>query len=163
MQIEGNGSNTSRPENQGLPPQSEKPRREQTCNWSTEQRKSKRKRQITCKKNFSERGDCIRWITKSQCSLKEACAVKHNPNKKGKEKGRPRNSKGDGKSSDDGSANRQLCTNFKRKEAAKGGTPVIVSMFPNVQNSKRQVDADSETSVHTHTQQKMLIKRNQHR
>ena len=65
-------------------------------------------------KNNSDRGDCIRWITEGQCSFGEACAFKHDPNKKGKKKGRPRspsptrsphrNSKGDGKGSDDASA-----------------------------------------------------------
>ena len=34
-----------------------------------------------------------------------------------------------------------------RKEVAKGATHVIIGMFPNVQNSMLQVDADSETSV----------------
>ena len=33
-------------------------------------------------------------------------------------------------------------------------------MFPNVQNSKLQVDADSETNVHTDTQQNLLMKAN---
>ena len=65
------------------------------------------------KKNF-ERGNCIRSITKCKCSFGDSCAFKHDPNKKGKRKGRPpspsptsslhRNSKGDGKGSDDGSA-----------------------------------------------------------
>ena len=40
-----------------------------------------------------------------------------------------------------------------RKEVAKGEIHVILGMLPNVQNSKLQVDADSETSVHTNTTQ----------
>ena len=89
-------------------------------------------------KNNSERGDCIRWMTKGQFSLGEACASKHDPNKKGKGMGRPRspsptgsphrNPESDGKGSDDGrakgtptfiskspsgKANRQPCTNIK--------------------------------------------------
>ena len=41
-------------------------------------------------KNNTERGDCIRWTTEVQSSLGEACAFKHDPNKKGKGMGRPR-------------------------------------------------------------------------
>ena len=41
-------------------------------------------------KHNSERGDCCRWITKGQCSCGEACAFKHDPNKKGEGKGRSR-------------------------------------------------------------------------
>ena len=106
-------------------------------------------------KNNSERGDCIRWTTKGQCSDGEACAFKHDPNKNGKGKGRPRslsstgaphrNSNCDGKGSDDGSAIRvvkvrqgkqkdYLVQNSKQ-EVAKGEIHVIVGMFPNVQNS----------------------------
>ena len=85
----------------------------------------------------SEEGDCIRCITKGQCSFGEARTFKNDPNKKGTGKGRPhsptgspdRNSKGDGKGSDDGSvegppelsgtspsgeANRPLSANFKK-------------------------------------------------
>ena len=36
---------------------------------------------------------------------------------------------------------------------------VIIGMFPNVQNSKLQVDADSETCVHTETQQNLRVKK----
>ena len=39
-----------------------------------------------------------------------------------------------------------------RKEA-------IIGMFPNEENSKLQIDADSETCVHTYTQQILLTKR----
>ena len=50
---------------------------------------------------------------------------------------------------------------FARK---RGEVHVIVGMFPHVQNSKRQVDAHSETSVHTNTQRNLLMKREiQHR
>ena len=100
---------------------------------------------------------------KGHCSFGEACAFKHDPNKKGKSKGRPRspfptasphrNSNGDGKGSDDGSvkgtptltgkspsgnANRLLCTSFT-KETAIGEIHVIIGMFPTAQNSKLQV------------------------
>ena len=98
-------------------------------------------------KNNSERGDCIRWITKGQCSFGDSCAFKPEPNKKGKGKGRPRSpsptgsphrkSKGDGKGSDDGGskgtpkfsgkrpsgkANRPLCINFKKRICEKGNS-----------------------------------------
>ena len=36
----------------------------------------------------------------------------------------------------------------------------MIGMFPNVQNSKLQVDADSETSVHTHTAKIAYEKKN---
>ena len=50
------------------------------------------------------------------------------------------------------------------KEVAKGEIHVIIGMFPNVQNSKFQVDADSETSVHASTQQIFVVgKKHQHR
>ena len=62
-------------------------------------------------KNNSEREDCVRWITKGQCSFADACAFNHEPNKKDKGKWRlrslsptglpHRNSKGDGQDSDD--------------------------------------------------------------
>ena len=39
-----------------------------------------------------------------------------------------------------------------RQNARSGSFHVVVVMFPNVQHSKQQVDADSETSVHTNTQ-----------
>ena len=52
-----------------------------------------------------------------------------------------------------GKANRPLCTN------CQGTIHVILGMFPNVHNSKRQLDADSETSVHTNTQQNLLVER----
>ena len=38
-----------------------------------------------------------------------------------------------------------------RKEGAKGESHVIIGMFPNVQNSKFQVDANLKTGVRTHT------------
>ena len=67
-------------------------------------------------KNKSERGNCIRWITKVQCSFGDSCAFKHDLNKAGQGKGRLRslsptvspyrNSKGDGKGGDDGGAQR---------------------------------------------------------
>ena len=90
-----------------------------------------------------------------------------------------RNSKGDGKGGADGGAegsipkltgkspsgkaNRLLCTNSTKK-VAKGDIHVVIGMFANVQNSKLQVDADSETSVHTNSLQNLLWKRTiQHR
>ena len=47
--------------------------------------KAKGKGQDNAKHN-TERGDSVRWITKDQCSFGEACAFKHDPNKKGKER-----------------------------------------------------------------------------
>ena len=62
-----------------------------------------------------------------------------------------------------GKANRLLCTNSTKK-VAKGDLDVVIGMFPNVQNSKLPVDADSETSVHTNSLQNLLWKRTiQHR
>ena len=139
-------------------------------------------------KNNSERRDCSRWTRKDQCSFGEACAFKHDPNKKGKGKGRPRspspsgsphrNSKGDGQGSDDardrgtvkltdkslsGKANRPPCTNFMKGSCQKE-IHVIVDIVPKEQNSKLQVVADWETSVHANTQQHVLMQRNfQHR
>ena len=46
-----------------------------------------------------------------------------------------------------------------RKKVAKGEIRVVVGVFSNVHNSKLQVDADSESSVHTNTQQNVLMKR----
>ena len=91
--------------------------------------------------NNSERGDCIRLMTKGQY----ACASKHDPNKKGKGKGRPRSpsptgsphriSKGDGKGNDvggaegtpknlekspSGKANRLPCTNINKIMCQRG-------------------------------------------
>ena len=40
------------------------------------------------------------------------------------------------------------------KEGARGEMHVIIGMFPHVHNSSLQVDADTETSVHTNTQLK---------
>ena len=110
------------------------------------QGKAKRK----CKdnaKNNSERGDCIRWTNKRQCSFGEISAHSNMNQKKGKGKGRSRsrsptgsphrNSKGDGKGSDDGSAegtpnfigkspsgkaNTLLCTNFKKGSCQSGNS-----------------------------------------
>ena len=45
-----------------------------------------------------------------------------------------------------------------REEVAKGDIHVSIGMFPKVQISKRQVDADSETSVHTRIQLHLLMK-----
>ena len=81
-----------------------------------------------------------------------------------------RNSKGDGKVSDDGSAKdtpfflvkaRQgkrtdYLAQTSRKEVVKGKIHVFMGMLPNVQNSKRWMDANSETSVYTNTLQKSL-------
>ena len=103
-------------------------------------------------KNKSERRDCTNRTTKSPGSFGEACAFKHEPNKKGKVKGRPRalsptgsphrNSKGDGKGSDDGNAkgapkftgkspsgkgNKPPCRHFKKKV-----NQVIIGMPLNV-------------------------------
>ena len=97
------------------------------CNRSCEQRKSEGKDKEHGKNN-PKRGDCIRWITKGQCSFGDSCAFKHEPNKKGKRKGRSRspsptgsphrNSEGDGKGSDDGGAKayRQLAVKEVRQE-----------------------------------------------
>ena len=46
-----------------------------------------------------------------------------------------------------------------REETARRETHVIIGMFPNVQNSKLRVDADSGTNVHTNTQRNVLTKR----
>ena len=53
---------------------------------------------------------------------------------------------------------------LQERKLPKGTFTQFFGMFPNVQNSRLQVDADSETSVHTNTQQNLLMKRtNQHR
>ena len=44
-----------------------------------------------------------------------------------------------------------------RQEVAKWVIHVVVGMFPKVQNSKLQVDANSAASVHTNTQQNLLM------
>ena len=49
---------------------------------------------------------------------------------------------------------RLLCTT-SRKEGAQREIQVTIDMFPNLQNSELQVDA--ETSVHTNTRQNLLI------
>ena len=141
LRIEVDGSQTSRSENQRFSFQSDKSRRGQTCNRSSELRKRQRKRQGQCLKNNCERGACVCWMTKGHCSFGEACAFKRDPKKKGKREGRLRspsptgsphgNSKGDGKGIDDGgatgtpkftgksqsgAANRLFCTNLKRGE-----------------------------------------------
>ena len=77
---------TLQAENRRFSFQSAKSPRGQTCNESSEQKESKTKRQRQCQ-NSSVRGDCIRWITKGQCSFGEACAFKHDPNKNGKGNG----------------------------------------------------------------------------
>ena len=129
-------------------------------------------------------GDSVRWTTKGQCSLGVSCAFKHDPNKKGKGKGRPRspsrtgsphrNMKGDGKCSDDGNAkgipkltgqspsaklNRLPCMNFKTGSCQKG-ICVIIIIFLNVQDSNLKPDASSETSVFTDTQLNLLLNKN---
>ena len=144
LQIEFYGQTTSRAENQICSFPSEISRRGQTCNCN------------------SERGECIRWTTEDQCSSGEACASTHDPNKKGKGKGRPRspcptgsprlNSTGDGKGSDDGSAKGTPKVNWttpvrkseqttfvqsSRREVSEGEVHVIIGMFVDVQNSKR--------------------------
>ena len=69
---------------------SEKSRRGRTCNRSSEQRKREKKAKKNAKNN-SERGDCIRWITKSHSSFCEIRAHSNmNQHKTGKGKGRPR-------------------------------------------------------------------------
>ena len=45
-----------------------------------------------------------------------------------------------------------------RNEIAK--VQIIVGMFQNMQSSKLQVDADSDTRVHTNTKQNLLMKDN---
>ena len=46
-----------------------------------------------------------------------------------------------------------------KQEVAKGEIHVMIGMFLNVQNSSLQVDADSETCVHTNTQPHLMMKR----
>ena len=128
----------------------------------------------------------MRSITKGQCPFVDACAFNHEPNKKGNCKGRLRSppptgslhrtSKCHGKGSGDGNAERHqnlLLTvrqgkqthhfvNKSRKEVARRQIHVIISMFPNVQNSNLQVDANSKTSVHTNTQLILLRNGKQH-
>ena len=73
------GPKTSREETQRFSLQSEKSRRGQTCNWSSEQRETKGKSQINCNKNNSERVDCTRWTTKGQRSFGDAFRVQAGP------------------------------------------------------------------------------------
>ena len=47
----------------------------------------------------------------------------------------------------------------KERKLPKGEIHVIIGMFANVQSSMRQVDADSETNVHSNTQQNLLMRR----
>ena len=130
---------------------------------SSEQRKNKKEQTKKMpKKQLPKRRDCIRRITESQRSFGEACAIKHDPNKKSKKKSRRRSpsstvsphrtSRNDGKNIDDGSstntqwlpgknpsrkAHRLPCTNFnKKKLLKKKEIHVIIGKFPNVQNSK---------------------------
>ena len=108
-------------------------------------------------KTDSRRGDCIRWTTKGRCSFGEACAFKHDRNKKGKGNGRPRSpsptgsphriSKGDGMGGADGGATSTpnlhpqksvrksgqttLCK-LQERELPKREIHVTIGMFPNV-------------------------------
>ena len=75
LKIVVDGPKTSRAETQRFSLQSERTRRRQTCNWSSEQRENEKKKQINCNKNNSERVDCTRWTTKGQRSFGEAFRV----------------------------------------------------------------------------------------
>ena len=126
---------------------------------------------------------CIRWTTKGQCSFGDSCAFKHEPDMNVEGKGRPRspsptgsphrNSKRDGKSGDDGSTkgtpkhtgkspsgktNKLSCINFK-KESCQKGNFCNYWHFLNVQTSKIQPEASSETNASTNTQLTLLITR----
>ena len=161
---------TTRAENQRFPPQGDKSRRGQTCNRSCER--------IQCQKQLQERRLHPLDHKKGHCPDGEACAFKHDPNKKGKGRDdlvhllrqvRCTETRKDGKGSDDGSAIRVVkvsqgeqtdyLVRTSKQEVAKGEIHVISGIFPNLQNSSLQVDADSESSVHTNTQLHLRMKR----
>ena len=54
-----------------------------------------------------------------------------------------------------GKTNRLLCAQTSSNEVAKGENACNMDMFPNVQISERQVDANSETSENSTTHQKL--------
>ena len=106
--------------------------------------KAKGKSNENAKKTALREEICMCWATKGQCSFADSSAFKHEPNKKGNGKGRPRspsstrsphrNSKSDGKGGDDGKAkstpkltgkrpsgkaNRPPCFHFKRGNCQK--------------------------------------------
>ena len=179
--IEVDGPKTSRAENQGFSCESEKPRRGQTCNGNSDQGKSKRKRQIKCKKTTPREETASVGSRRGQGSWGEACAFKHDPNKKGKGKGRlgspHRNSEGGWKGSDDGSAEgaptftgkksvrEKRTANFVQtswKEVAQRWNSCIFWHVP----EWTQFKAPGECrfgSLPTNTQQNLLLKRIQHR
>ena len=114
LQIQVNGAKTSRAENQGSSFQSEKSRRGQTCTWSSEQRKSERKKAKTLRKtNPSEETG---YVGSRMANVHwEICGVfKHDPTKRNRGDGRllspsptgtpHRNLKGDGNGGDYGGA-----------------------------------------------------------
>ena len=88
-----------------------------------------------------------------------------------------RNSKGDKKGSDDGNAKRHhnlpaqvrqgkrtdYLASISRRESVEREIHVIAGIFSNVQSSKLQHDASSETSVHTNTQLNLLAKQEKNR
>ena len=61
LQIEVDGSKTARAESQGFSFQSEKWTPGQTCNWSSEERNSERKRQNKMRKTRPIEEHCVRW------------------------------------------------------------------------------------------------------
>ena len=122
-------------------------------------------------KNNCERKDCIRWITKANVQWEKHAHT--NMTRTRKAKGR-----------DDLvhflrqvavtqvlKAHQNLLVKVRqgkrtdylvqasRKEVAKREIHVIIGMWPSVHNSELRVNADSETSVHTNTQQHMLMQR----
>ena len=132
----------------------------------------------TTAKNNSERGDCIRWITEGQCSFGEACAFKHDPNKKSKREDlvhllRHVYRTETRKVTEKVAMTQVLKTDRKivvkvrqekrtyclvqtsRKEVAKIDIHFLACSRM-CKNSKLQVDANSETSVPSNTQQNML-------
>ena len=168
---------------------SNKSRSGQTCNGSSEQRERKIKIQRQCQKQLRQRR--LHPLDHNRPNfILRSMRIRAWPEQEKQREGddlvhllqqaQPhRNSKGDGKGGADGGAegsipkltgkspsgkaNRLLCTNSTKK-VAKGDIHVVIGMFANVQNSKLQVDADSETSVHTNSLQNLLWKRTiQHR
>ena len=175
LQIEINGPKTSRAETRN---------RDEDRHATGAPRKGKAKGKGKWNaKNNSESRDCTRWTTKGQCSCAEACAFKHDPNKKGEGKGRPRslsptgqphrNSKRDGKCSDHGSA--EGTPKFTGKSPSESEQTTLYKLqerkLPKVnfmqflacsrmcKKSILQPDTSSETSVFTNAQLNLLVKR----
>ena len=114
----------------------------------------------TDSKNDSERGDCRRWIMKGQCSCRDSCAVKHEPNKKRQRKGTTSFTFSDKLTAPKFERWRKgwwwrNCKRHTQNELVKssgGKIRVIIGMFLHVQSSNFQPDASSETSVFANTQ-----------